>query len=58
MAKLINSQNKRDLDHKICNSDAFDQEILEKYEAAKEELKHIHEVRGKEAMFRSKMKWF
>jgi len=30
---------------------------LEKYEAAKEELKHIHEVRGKEAMFRSKMKW-
>ena len=48
----------QELDHKICNSDAFDQEILEKYEAAKEELKHIHEVRGKEAMFRSKMKWF
>ena len=48
----------QELDHKICNSDAFDQEILEKYEAAKEEVKHIHEVRGKEAMFRSKMKWF
>ena len=31
---------------------------MEKYEAAKQELKHIHEVRGKEAMFRSKMKWF
>ena len=28
------------------------------HEAAKKELKHIHEVRGKEAMFRSKMKWF
>ena len=28
------------------NSDTFDQEILEKYEAAKQELKHIHEVRG------------
>lgn len=27
---------------------------MEKYEAAKQELKHIHEVRGREAM----MKWF
>ena len=36
-----------------------DQEILEKHEAAKQELKHIHEaVRGREAMFRSRMKWF
>ena len=52
-------QNKlQELDHKICNSDAIDQEILEKYEADKEELKHTHEVRRKEAMFRSKMKWF
>ena len=48
----------QELDHKICNNDTFDQEILEKYEAAKEELKHIHEVKGREAMFRSKMKWF
>ena len=32
-------------------------DILEKFEAAKEELKQLHEVRGKEAMFRSKMKW-
>ena len=46
----------RELDHKICNSDTFDEEILEKYEAAKQELKHIHEVRGREAMFRSRMK--
>ena len=48
----------QELDHKICNSNTFNQEILQKYEAAKEELKHIHEVRGREAMFRSKMKWF
>ena len=48
----------QELDYKICNNDTFDQEILEKYEAAKEELKHIHEVKGREAMFRSKMKWF
>jgi len=52
-------QNERqELDHKICNSITFDQEILEKYEAVKEELKHIHEVRGRETMLRSKMKWF
>ena len=37
----------QELDHKICNNDTFDQEILEKYEAAKEELKHIHEVKGR-----------
>ena len=36
---------------------SFDQDILEKFEAAKEELKQLHEVRSKEAMFRSKMKW-
>jgi len=35
----------QELDYKICNSDAFDQEILEKYEA-EEELKQILEVRG------------
>ena len=28
---------------------------MQKYEVAKEELKHIHEVRGREAMFRSKL---
>ena len=35
----------------------FEQDTLEKFEAAKEELKRLHERRGKEAMFRSKMKW-
>ena len=28
------------------------------YEAAKEELKKIYEIRGKEGIFRSKVKWF
>ena len=46
------------LDNKICNNDAFDTETLEKYEAAKAKLKKIHDTRGKEAMFRSKAKWF
>ena len=48
----------QELDHKICNGGVFDHQLLEQYEAAKEELKIIHETRGKEAMFRSKVKWF
>jgi len=47
----------QDLDNKICNSNILDKEILDNYETAKEELKRIHELRGHEAMFRSKMKW-
>ena len=47
----------QELDSIIFNGDYFDQDILEKFETAKEELKRLHEVRGKEAMFRSKMKW-
>ena len=47
----------QDLDSKICNGHYFDQDILEKFETAKEELKRLHEIRSKEAMFRSKMKW-
>ena len=41
----------QELDSKICNGDYFDQDILDKFETAKEQL---HEVKGKEAMF---MKW-
>ena len=47
----------QDLDNKICNSNILDKEILDSYEAPKEELKRRHELRGHEAMFRSKMKW-
>ena len=47
----------QDLDFKIYNGGYFDQDILAKIEAAKEELKRLHDIRGKEAMFRSKMKW-
>ena len=46
----------QELDHKICNGGVFDHQLLEQYEAAKEELKIIHETRGKEAMFKSKVK--
>ena len=47
----------QELDRKICNNDIFDQETLEKYESAKGKLKGIYDIRGKEAIFRSKTKW-
>jgi len=47
----------QELDRKICNDDVFEQETLEKYESAKDELNRIHDTRGKEAIFRSKTKW-
>ena len=34
-------------DFKICSGDYIDQDILEKFEAAKEELKRLHVIRGK-----------
>ena len=50
----------QDLDYKICNTEfeTLDQNVLVEYEAAKEELKKIYENKGKEAIFRSKVKWF
>ena len=49
----------QDLDYKICNTEfeALDQNVLVEYEAAKDELKKIYENRGKDAIFRSKVKW-
>jgi len=49
----------QDLDYKICNTDfeILDRNIFVEYEAAKEELKKIYEQKGKEAIFRSKVKW-
>ena len=46
----------QELDQKICNNDVFDQETLEKFKSAKGELKRIHDIRGKEVIFRSKTK--
>ena len=48
----------QELDRKICNrDDVFDQETLENYESDKGKIKRIHDVKGKEAIFRSKTKW-
>ena len=46
----------QEIDFKICSGDYFDQDTLEKFEAAKEELERLHKIRVKEAMSRSKMK--
>ena len=48
----VHEKELQELDSKICNGDYFDQDILDKFETAKERL---HEVNGKEAMSRSKM---
>ena len=48
-----------ELERKICNSTNMDldQDVLEAYGAAKEGLKEIYDLRGKEAIFRSRTKW-
>ena len=46
------------LDQQICDNQYFNQNLLNKYELAKKELKDVYDSKGKEAMFRSKAKWF
>jgi len=48
-----------ELDFKICHSANMDldSQILDKYESAKTKLKKLYDLRGNEAMFRSKTKW-
>ena len=46
-----------ELDRKICNSTDLNDEILTEFETLKNELHEIYSTKGKEAMFRSKVKW-
>ena len=48
-----------ELDRKICtlNSTDLNDEILTEFEKLKNELNEIYSTKGKEAMFRSKVKW-
>ena len=41
------------LDHEICNNVDLNQQLLNKYEAAKNELKEIYDCKGREAIFKS-----
>ena len=46
-----------ELDRKICNDTNLNGDILTEFEALKSELNEIYSTKGKEAMFRSKVKW-
>ena len=56
--KEIDLQNEIDeLDRKICAGNCLDTALLNTYEEAKKQLKEIYDLKGKEAMFRSKARW-
>ena len=46
-----------ELDRKKCNDTNLNDKILTEFEALKSELNEIYSTKGKEAMFRSKVKW-
>ena len=46
-----------ELDRNICNDTNLNGEILTGFEGLKSELNEIYSTKGKEAMFRSKVKW-
>ena len=46
-----------ELDEEICNNQNLDDDILTEYENLKKELTGIYHTKGKEAMFRSKVRW-
>jgi len=46
------------LDQQICDNQYFNQNLLNNYKLAKKELKDMYDSKGKEAMFRSKARWF
>ena len=46
------------LDQQICDNQYFNQNLLNKFELAKKELKDMYNSKGEEVMFRSKARWF
>jgi len=45
------------LDDEICNNVDLNQQLLNEHEAAKNELKESYDCKGREAIFRSKVRW-
>lgn len=45
------------LDAEICNNRSLDDDILMEHQNLKKELTEIYQVKGKEAMFRSRIRW-
>ena len=54
---IILQHNLDELDHRICNDADLNPHILDQYDAEKNELNSLYELKGKEAIFRSKVKW-
>ena len=55
--EIILQYNLDELDYKICNDADLNPHILDQYDAEKNELNSLYELKGKEAIFRSKVKW-
>ena len=55
--EIFLQHNLDELDYKICNDADLNPHILDQYEAEKNELNSLYELKGKEAIFRSKVKW-
>ena len=55
--EIVLQHNLDELDYKICNDADLNPHILDQYDAEKNELNSLYELKGKEAIFRSKVKW-
>ena len=55
--EIVLQHNLDELDYKICNDSDLNPHILDQYEAEKNEFNSLYELKGKEAIFRSKVKW-
>ena len=55
--EIVLQQNLDELDYNICNEADLNPHILDQYEAEKNVLNSLYELKGKEAIFRSKVKW-
>ena len=54
---IILQHNLDELDYKICNDADLNPHILDQNDVKKNELNSLYELKGKEAIFRSNVKW-
>ena len=55
--EIVLQHNLDELDYKICNDADLNPHILDQNDVKKNELNSLYELKGKEAIFRSKVKW-
>ena len=55
--EIVLPHNLDELDYKICNDADLNPHILDQNDVKKNELNSLYELKGKEAIFRSKVKW-